>query len=405
MTKLTLDNLVNLENQTSTVATINNNSASTVTALENTLSRDGTTPNSMGSSLDMNGFRVLNIAAPANPTDLVRKQDLTVITVANTTQVPAPGAADATKIVKIDATGAFYSFSGLKIDATNNITPTSVGAASVGTGALSWQNLFLNTAGVINFNNGNYTITHATNKLVFNKAIDITVGPLTVLSGNVALTAGNVALTSGNVTLTAGNVALTSGNVALTLGNVSLTNGFVDLAEIAAPAIPAVNVGRIYVRDNATVTNVYHKDFAGTETRLDVPYASTAEMKAFTATERIVTPAQMFNHPGMPKAWAKVTGGTTPTMVASYGFASVSRPALGRLLFTLTTTMTSVNYVIMASGERTATGLAETQARHFSIRNATQTASTFEVDCYDGTAVTNVAIDATAWHIVVWGDQ
>ena len=405
MPKLILTDLVNLENQTSTVSTINLNSASTVTALENTLSRDGTTPNCMGSSLDMNGFRVLNIAAPTNPTDLVRKQDLTTITVPNTTQVPAPSVADATKIVKVDATGAFYSFSGIKIDATNNITPTTAGAASVGTGALSWQNLFLNNTGVINFNNGNYTITHATNKLVFNKAIDITVGPLTVLSGNVALTAGNVALTSGNVTLTAGNVALTSGNVALTLGNVSLTNGFLDLSEIAAPAIPAGNVGRIYVRDNATVTNVYHKDFAGNETRLDVPYASTAEMKAFVATERIVTPAQMFNHPGMPKAWAKITGGATPTMVASYGFASLSRPALGRLLCTLTTPMTSANYVVIASGEKSATGLSEAGARHFGVRFSTQTASNFEVECYDGTATTNVAIDATAWHIVVWGDQ
>lgn len=45
-------------------------------AFENTLSRDGTTPNQMQSDLDMNGFRVLNVPAPVNDSDLVRLSDL-----------------------------------------------------------------------------------------------------------------------------------------------------------------------------------------------------------------------------------------------------------------------------------------------------------------------------------------
>lgn len=45
-------------------------------ALENTLSRDGTTPNQMEASLDMNSNRVINLPAPVDDTDAVRLIDL-----------------------------------------------------------------------------------------------------------------------------------------------------------------------------------------------------------------------------------------------------------------------------------------------------------------------------------------
>jgi hypothetical protein len=47
MAKLVTSDLVNLSNETSTVNTINNNFTAVETALENTLSRDGTSPNTM----------------------------------------------------------------------------------------------------------------------------------------------------------------------------------------------------------------------------------------------------------------------------------------------------------------------------------------------------------------------
>lgn len=63
MPKLTLANLANLTgNEQSATNTINNNSDLTETAIENTLSRDGTSPNSMGADLDMNGFDIINAA-------------------------------------------------------------------------------------------------------------------------------------------------------------------------------------------------------------------------------------------------------------------------------------------------------------------------------------------------------
>jgi len=60
MAKLTLTDVGNLQNEGSAVNTINNNSTATEVALENTLSRDGTSPNQMVADLDMNSNQILN---------------------------------------------------------------------------------------------------------------------------------------------------------------------------------------------------------------------------------------------------------------------------------------------------------------------------------------------------------
>lgn len=43
---------------------------------------------------------------------------------------------------------------------------------------------------------------------------------------------------------------------------------FIDIGEIATPANPGANVGRLYVRDNASVTDLFFRDSAGTESQL-----------------------------------------------------------------------------------------------------------------------------------------
>ena len=57
MAKLTLNNITSGYAST---AALNANNAAIEDALENTLSRDGTTPNSMNTNLDMNGYAILN---------------------------------------------------------------------------------------------------------------------------------------------------------------------------------------------------------------------------------------------------------------------------------------------------------------------------------------------------------
>ena len=63
MAKLTTTDLSSLSNETSAVNTINANNAAVEAAMENTVSRDGTTPNQMEADFDMNGNDILNVGA------------------------------------------------------------------------------------------------------------------------------------------------------------------------------------------------------------------------------------------------------------------------------------------------------------------------------------------------------
>lgn len=76
MAKLTLNDVSNMSNELSYSLTINNNSAAIEDALENTLSRDGTTPNQMEADLDMNSNRILNLPAPNSGGEPIRLGDL-----------------------------------------------------------------------------------------------------------------------------------------------------------------------------------------------------------------------------------------------------------------------------------------------------------------------------------------
>lgn len=79
MSKVTLTNLVNLQNETTAVNAINANNDALEAAVENTLSRDGTSPNQMGAVLDMNSNRIINLLAADDPTQPVRKAEFDLI--------------------------------------------------------------------------------------------------------------------------------------------------------------------------------------------------------------------------------------------------------------------------------------------------------------------------------------
>src|SRR5437660_1707551 len=64
MSKILLSNLANLQNENTAVTTINSNFSTIQTAMDNTLSRDGTLPNQMSSNSDMNSNRVINLPYP-----------------------------------------------------------------------------------------------------------------------------------------------------------------------------------------------------------------------------------------------------------------------------------------------------------------------------------------------------
>src|SRR6266576_2414053 len=61
MTKISLQNIDNLQNESTVVSAINNNNAFTRAVMDNTLSRDGTAPNQMNTPLDMNSKKIINL--------------------------------------------------------------------------------------------------------------------------------------------------------------------------------------------------------------------------------------------------------------------------------------------------------------------------------------------------------
>lgn len=76
MAKIILTDIANLQNENSVTTNINNNNHTLETAMENTLSRDGTAPNQMEASLDMNSNHVLNLPKPVQADEPLRLQDL-----------------------------------------------------------------------------------------------------------------------------------------------------------------------------------------------------------------------------------------------------------------------------------------------------------------------------------------
>lgn len=97
MAKLTL---TDISSGYALTTTVNANNALIETALENTLSRDGTTPNTMGAALDMNSNKINNL------TDGVNNQD--AVTVYQLTQATLGVAPNASNVSVTDA-GANYT--------------------------------------------------------------------------------------------------------------------------------------------------------------------------------------------------------------------------------------------------------------------------------------------------------
>jgi len=81
MAKLTHTDLTSLtSNETAAIASINANGAASEVAMEKTLSRDGTSPNSMSAAIDLNSNKLLNVTAGTSAADGVNYSQLTAAT-------------------------------------------------------------------------------------------------------------------------------------------------------------------------------------------------------------------------------------------------------------------------------------------------------------------------------------
>lgn len=105
MTKITLTDLANLQNENTAVSAINNNNATLETFSDSVLSRDGTSPNEMEAALDMNSHQILNLPSPVTDNSPLRLKDLEDFVGGSLTLSPLPqGGASGQVLTKISAT-------------------------------------------------------------------------------------------------------------------------------------------------------------------------------------------------------------------------------------------------------------------------------------------------------------
>lgn len=182
MAKLTLTDLDNLQNDTSATNAINTNNTSIETAMENTLSRDGTTPNTMSANLDMNSNRIVNLAQPANSSDAARLVDVTALYSLDT--LLTPGTTVDSEIVLFNGTGGDNLKSATQtgiLKGTSGVLGTTVGlfedsSGRVGIGtstpAFNLQVKNASSASIGDFQGVSDGINYAVLRLVSDEAVD-----------------------------------------------------------------------------------------------------------------------------------------------------------------------------------------------------------------------------------------
>src|SRR5258705_2388232 len=135
MTKITLTDLVNLQNETTAVNAINTNNSVIKLAIDNTLSRDGTSPNTMSAPLDMNSNRILNLPIPVNQSEPLRLADVTQVTQFQNSVNLSAAVASATASASSASTSATTASSAATSASTSATTATSAAASAASSAA------------------------------------------------------------------------------------------------------------------------------------------------------------------------------------------------------------------------------------------------------------------------------
>jgi hypothetical protein len=144
MAKITLTHLTNLQNENTAVSTVNANTDTIVSSFDNTLSRDGTTPNQMMNNLDMNSNQIYNLPSPGSATSPARLQDVTGSVIISS--VPPTGTSGAV----VGFLNGNNTYSGNDVFSGNNTftgTNTFTNAAPITVGANSGNNGLINFKG------------------------------------------------------------------------------------------------------------------------------------------------------------------------------------------------------------------------------------------------------------------
>lgn len=290
MSKVTLNNVSSFTNDTTAANTVNTNSATIVTAFDNTLSRDGTSPNQMNAQLDMNGNRLLNLAQPISAGEPLRLQDASILNGGGTVQSIPAGGTTGQVLTKTSNTDYVANWQGISLAGTlaagSNITltgssPTTIATVTTPTFTTINGNTLTAGTGTLTLNNK----TLATNNSLTLAGTDGTVmtfpGTTDTVAGLAAAqTLTNKTINGANNTLTVrlasdvtGNLPVTNLNGGSSASNTTFWRGDGVWAAVAAGTvgIPIVPQGRLTLSTGVPVmtstvsgaTSMYYTPYNG----------------------------------------------------------------------------------------------------------------------------------------------
>lgn len=219
MSKITLNTVGSITtNPTSALAAINDNFSTLQTALDNTLSRDGTSPNTMQGGLDMNSNQVFNLPAPVSGSSPLRLTDLNSFvgggTIAN---IPSGGNTGDALVKKSNFDFDIeWSSDSSEITAGTNITTSGTSPVTIATVSDPVFSTSVTTPTIIN--TGTLTLPTSTDTLVgrnttdtlTNKTLTAPVISSIVNTGTLTLPTSTDTLVGRNTTDTLTNKTLTS---------------------------------------------------------------------------------------------------------------------------------------------------------------------------------------------------
>lgn len=416
--KITLTDLASLQNENTALATINDNNATIETAFNNTLSRDGTSPNQMENNLDLNNFQILNLPAPATGSSPLRLADLEQFVGGTLSNLPAGGTTSQALVKNSNVdydTKWGNTTTSVGLTANSDFTVTNSPITTAGNINLTWANTPTGTGSIVKANapslvtpnigdavantvkiNGstlssgssaaNVTVPNSTTTLVGRDTIDT----LT----NKSIDAGQLTgtLAASQFPAMTGNVTSTAGSLATTIANNVVTNAMQANTMPAGTIKSNVTAGTAGPSDN-TLTAVLDKGLSTTQGSVAYRNASQwTTLSPGTNGQLLAT-----GGPSANPSWITASGTGTVTSVATAGLATG-----GTITSAGTVTVTAATKTDQQTGTSTTTVVTPAQQQsHDSAAKAwgviTQSAGTYTLAASYGVA----SISKTSTGIIV----